>query len=105
MIGHTPITLVAFALPVAACSAEAPQVAADPCAAVKQRYAAHRELIEPKMREIEARDKAELAAGKSSLERTAKYSRLMVELEGEEMRYRVGMRDCAGTQPQQKTGA
>lgn len=102
MIGHAPIMLAAVALPIAGCPAEAPAAPADPCAVVKQRYAAHRENAERQVREIQVREEADIRAGKSELERSVKFREFMAKLEGEEMRYQVGMRDCGGTPPRQK---
>lgn len=93
---------VLIGLPVAACSAAPPEAPVDPCAAVKQRYAAHRERIAPKLREIDAREKADVAAGKGPLERSAKFGQFMTELEGEEKRYQIGMQECGGISPHQK---
>jgi hypothetical protein len=89
--------LPAVALPIAACSTAPSAEAVDLCAAVEQRYAAHRAEIPEKLRELEAQELADRARGKGELERNMKFRGFMALLEQEEMRYRVGMRKCGGT--------
>lgn len=97
------IALSMTALPVAACSAAQPEASANPCEAVKQRHSIYRERLVGQLREAQARDKADIAAGKSQLERNMKFTQLMDEVEREEARYRVGMEECGGALPSNAT--
>ena len=87
------------ALPIVACSAAPPEAVADPCATVKQRHSAYRERLVEALREAQARDKADVIAGKSELERNVKAMQLMGEVEREEARYRIGMQECGSPLP------